>query len=135
MMTWHAGGDSGSGRLFHACAGNSEWAGGGAMRLSPGASLDDGRLELCLIEDLSKAEVLYRFPQLLRGTFPGHPKVRYFPGTELEITSDPPVRLALDGDVVGWTPARFRILPAALPVVTPPTDGSPSFTNRRPPSA
>lgn len=118
-MQVRADGREFTGRMFHVCAGNSEWVGGGAMRLSPGARMDDGRLELCLIEGLSRLEVLGRFPQLLRGTFPGHPKVRYFPGRELEIQSDPPVPLALDGDVVGQTPATFRLLPGALRIVTP----------------
>ncbi len=123
-----------SGPMFHVCAGNSEWAGGGAMRLSPGARPDDGRLELCLIEALGRAEVLRRFPQLVRGTFPGHPKVRYFPGRELEIDSHPPVPLALDGDVVGQTPATFRLLPGALRIVAADLPAACS-SGRRPASA
>lgn len=119
LMRVRADGREFAGRMLHVGAGNSEWVGGGAMRLSPGARMDDGRLELCLIEALSRLEVLWRFPQLVRGTFPGHPKVRYFPGRELEIQSDPPVPLALDGDVVGQTPATFRLLPGALRIVTP----------------
>jgi diacylglycerol kinase (ATP) len=89
------------------------------MRLSPGARVDDGRLEVCLIEALGKLEIVRRFPQLLRGTFPGHPKVRYFPGCELTVESATPLPLALDGDVVGVTPAQLRVLPGALCVVAP----------------
>lgn len=107
------------GRFFHVCAGNTERAGGGAMRLSPGARLDDGWLELCWIEALSRTEVLRHFPRLLRGTFPGHPRVRYQPGRELRVDAPAPVPLALDGDVVGTTPALFRVRPGALRVVAP----------------
>lgn len=119
LMRVRADGREFAGRMLHVGAGNSEWVGGGAMRLSPGARMDDGRIEFCLIEALGRLEVLWRFPQLMRGTFPGHPKVRYFPGRELEIESDPPVSLALDGDVVGQTPATFHILPRALRVLIP----------------
>ncbi len=107
------------GHFFHVCAGNTERAGGGAMRLSPGARFDDGRLELCWIEALGRAEVLWHFPRLLRGTFPGHPRVHYQPGSELRVDAPRPEPLALDGDVVGTTPACFRVLPGALRVVAP----------------
>lgn len=120
-LTVHTDGRRREGRFFHVCAGNSERAGGGVMRLSPGARMDDGRLELCLIEALSHWEVLRNFPRLLRGTFPGHPRVSYRPGRELVIRSEYPVPLALDGDVVGTTPVRFRVRPGALRVLVPPT--------------
>lgn len=107
------------GRFFHVCAGNSERAGGGVMRLSPGARLNDGRLELCLIGALSRLEIVRNFPRLLRGTFPGHPQVSYLPGRELVIESAQPQPLALDGDVAGATPARLRVLPGALRVIAP----------------
>jgi diacylglycerol kinase (ATP) len=118
-LTVRADGREFRGRFFHVCAGNSAQAGGGVMRLSPGARVDDGRLEVCLIEALGKLEIVRRFPQLLRGTFPGHPKVRYFPGCELTVESATPLPLALDGDVVGVTPAQLRVLPGALCVVAP----------------
>jgi diacylglycerol kinase family enzyme len=76
--------------------------------------MDDGRLEFCVIEALNRLEVLRCFPMLLRGTFPRHPAVSYFPGRELIVDAKPPVKLALDGDVVGLTPATFRVLPGAL---------------------
>jgi diacylglycerol kinase (ATP) len=115
------------GPFFHVCAGNSAWAGGGAMHLSPGARMDDGQLALCLIEAPSRWEVAWCFPRLLRGTFPGHPKVRYFPGRRLAVDATPAGELALDGDVLGHTPAVFEVLPAALRVVGLPP-ASPSLT-------
>ena len=118
-MRLQADGRAFAGPMFHVCAGNSEWAGGGAMRLSPGARMDDGRLEICLIGALGRFEALRCFPMLLRGTFPGHPKVRYFGGQELSVATEPSAPLALDGDVVGRTPATFRVLPGALRVMMP----------------
>ena len=116
-MNIDAEGKAWTGRVFHVGAGNAEWAGGGAMRLSPGARMDDGQLELCRIEALGRIEVLRCFPMLLRGTFPRHPKVRYFKGRELAVVSEPAMALALDGDVVGQTPATFRVRAGVLRVV------------------
>jgi len=118
-MTVRTDGGEIAGPLFHVCAGNTEWAGGGAMRLSPGAHLDDGRLDFCLIRALGRFEALRCFPMLVRGTFPSHPKVRYFGGQELSVATEVPMPLALDGDVLGWTPATFRLLPGALRVLVP----------------
>lgn len=118
LRVW-ADGQLREGYFFHVCAGNSERAGGGLMRHSPGARMNDGRLELCLIEALSRWEVTRNFPRLIRGTFPGHPRVSYQPGRELVVESDRPQPLALDGDVVGVTPVRWRVRPGALRVITP----------------
>jgi YegS/Rv2252/BmrU family lipid kinase len=107
------------GALFHVCAGNTEYAGGHMMRLSPGACADDGRLNFCVIEGLSRLAALRHLPKLIRGTHPSHPKVRYFEGTLLEVCSQPRVPLALDGDLIGTTPATFRVRPQALRVLVP----------------
>jgi YegS/Rv2252/BmrU family lipid kinase len=109
-----------AGRWLHICAGNLERAGGGAMRLSPGARCDDGQLDICLIEAMSRLATAWHFPKLLRGTFVGHPRVRYFPGTQLVLETNHPVPLQLDGDLIGTTPARFCLQPARLPVLIPP---------------
>lgn len=108
-----------AGRWLHICAGNSAWAGGGAMQLSPGAQWDDGRLDLCLIEALSRIETAWQFPKLVRGTFTGHPKVRYFRGTRMTLESEQPLPLQLDGELLGTTPATFTVRPQCLQVLAP----------------
>lgn len=108
-----------TGRWLHVCAGNSEWAGGGAMHLSPGARWDDGALDLCLIPAMSRLATAAHFPKLIRGTFVGHPAVRYFRGTRLAITADQPIPLQLDGDLVGTTPATFSLRPGAVSILAP----------------
>jgi diacylglycerol kinase family enzyme len=40
-------------------------------------------------------------------------------GTEVEIRSDPPAAVQLDGDPAGETPFRIRILPRALTLLRP----------------
>lgn len=117
IMAVAGAGETFHGRFFHVSAGNAEAVGGGTMRLSPGARMDDGRLECCLVDALGRLATLRRFPRLLAGTHVGLPEVRYFPGAALEIAADRPVPVAADGEVIGFTPATFRLLPAALTVV------------------
>lgn len=99
------------------CAGNTSHAGGRMMHLSPGARPDDGSLNLSLIRATSRVEVAAQFVRLLRGTHVRHRRADYFPGRDLVITTPRPVDLQLDGDCLGTTPARFRVLPGALQLV------------------
>ena len=72
-----------------------------------------------MIQRLSRIEALGHLPKLIKGTHPSHPKVRYFSGLTLEVQSQPPIPLALDGDVIGTTPATFRVRPGSLRVLVP----------------
>jgi YegS/Rv2252/BmrU family lipid kinase len=100
-----------------ALAGNSPHAGGRMMRIGPGASLTDGQLEFTLIEAVGRLELALQFGRLLRGTHVRHPRVRFFRGTWMELEADPPQPLAIDGEVVGMTPARFEVRPRSLTVL------------------
>jgi YegS/Rv2252/BmrU family lipid kinase len=100
---------------------NTERAGGG-MRLAPGAQPDDGRLNVNLIDALGRWETCRQLRLLASGRHVEHPRVDYFPATELTIEADPPVEIAADGERVGWTPATFRVVPETLRVVAPPAN-------------
>jgi diacylglycerol kinase (ATP) len=87
------------------------------MHLSPGARPDDGQLNLGLIRATSRAEVAAQFFRLLRGTHVHHRQASYFTARDLTVTTPEPTALQLDGDCLGTTPARFRVLPGALRLV------------------
>lgn len=105
-------------RFAFACANNGETFGGG-MRIAPGARLDDGRLNVNLIEAVGWWETLRHLPKLLRGTHISHPKVRYQTALSVSIETETPVEVAADGDLIGSTPARFQVQPRALKVLLP----------------
>lgn len=102
------------------CGGNTSHAGGQTMHLSPGASAHDGRLNLSLIRATTRVQVALQFFRLLRGTHIHHPRASYFPTGHIDIQTTAPADVQLDGDVVGTTPARFRVLPGALHLVVAP---------------
>ncbi|MBI5689347.1 MAG: diacylglycerol kinase family lipid kinase [Verrucomicrobia bacterium] len=111
------------GRTYHddfllICAGNTSHAGGRMMHLSPGARPDDGRMNLSLIRATRRLEVALQFVRLLRGTHIRHRRASYFPGREMTVATAEPADVQLDGDLVGHTPARFQLLPGALPILS-----------------
>ncbi|HNU99723.1 MAG TPA: diacylglycerol kinase family lipid kinase [Verrucomicrobiota bacterium] len=111
------------GRWLHICAGNLEWAGGGIMRLSPGAQCADGLFDVCLIEAMPPPAIAWHFPKLLGGSFVKHPRARYFQGTELVLETEAPEPIHIDGDMAGRTPAHLSIRPRCLHILAPPSAG------------
>lgn len=105
------------GPLHLATAANGPYFGGG-MRVAPNAALDDGLLEVVIIGDLSKAELLRRLPLLYRGTHVGQPSVRSLRGRRLEAIAEPGlVWTEIDGEPLGTLPATYEIVPAAITLV------------------
>ena len=104
--------------LVVALAANAPHAGGGGMRIAPDADLTDGLLEVSLIRALGKAAIARQFIRLTQGTHIRHPRVDYFRSAWMEVESDVPQLVALDGDVVGETPMQVRVLHRAVPVLT-----------------
>lgn len=103
-----------------ALAGNAPFAGGGLMRIGPGASMTDGLMELTLIEAVGRLELALQFVRLLRGTHVRHRKVRFFRGRWLEVSADPEQPLAFDGELLGTSPVRFEVAPRSLTLLTGP---------------
>lgn len=100
--------------------GNAPFAGGGLMRIGPGASMTDGVLELTLIEAVGRWALALQFLRLLRGTHVRHRQVRFFRGHWLEVSADPSQLLALDGELLGISPVRFEVNPRSLTLLTGP---------------
>jgi len=105
------------GRMFLVSAAKAEVIGGGAMRLSPGARIDDGKLVVNIVGNLGRLETLRCFPRLLRGTHTTHPKVNCFAAPSLTVESEPAFELQLDGELIGHTPATFEVKPKALSIL------------------
>lgn len=99
--------------------GNGRWTGGG-MKVLPNAWMNDGVLDVCVVEALSKLAFLRAFPRVFTGSHVRHPKVRTLTGTRVQLEADRRVQVYADGERVGPLPAIFRLLPAALPVVVSP---------------
>jgi len=91
--------------------------GGGGMFAAPDADPTDGLLDVLIIGDLSKSDLLWSLPRLYKGTHLTHPKVTIERAREIEIKSAEPVSLQADGELLGGLPARFYILPAALTII------------------
>ena len=100
-------------------AANSKAYGGG-MRAAPDAMLDDGLLEVVVLESVSKLSFLTKIlPKVFSGRHVHEPSVRVFRAAEVAISADRPFTMYADGDPIGELPVRVRALPGAVTVLTP----------------
>lgn len=97
---------------------NGQYFGGG-MWVAPMAQIDDGLFEVAVIGDVGKLGVIGNVPKLYRGTLASHPKVRYFRGKKVTVTSGDELLLDLDGEQPGRAPVTFEVLPQALACLVP----------------
>lgn len=103
--------------LFVAIA-NGEYYGGG-MRIAPGAAVDDGRFDLCVVGDVSRLTALRQLANLYRGTHVDHPQVDMHRGSSVEIAGDAATLVHLDGEPFGTLPLRVDLHPGRIIVAAP----------------
>lgn len=108
------------GGAFLVAGGIGQYFGGG-MRVCPTADPSDGQLAITAILDISKPAVMGQLPRLYSGAFVSHPAVFQAIGTELHVTatSDQPLWLQADGELLGFTPVTMGVKHGALRVVVP----------------
>lgn len=109
-----------SGRAWLVLVGNAESTAGGSMCLAPAARLDDGELNVSFFPHRSRIKMgLKLMPKIESGEHVNEPEVSYLLGKRIEIDSDPPAVVELDGDLYGMTPALFAVCPGAIHILTP----------------
>jgi diacylglycerol kinase (ATP) len=109
-----------SGHVWIVVVGSVERISGGSMCIAPGARADDGELKISIIPSQSKFKMMTQMlPKVATGAHVDEPGVSYFPAKKIEVESDPPVILDVDGDIFGATPATFAICPHVAQVLSP----------------
>ena len=89
------------------------------IRLAPEARIDDGWLDLRLFQRGPVAQTISQVMAVLRGRHLDRPGITHLRARRLRLECDPPVRVQVDGDAMGLTPAEVTILPGALTVLVP----------------
>jgi len=92
---------------------------GGGMHIAPGARVDDGVLDVVVVHDVSRTQVLRCFPRMIKGTHLSIDGVEHFRGTTVEIDGPADQEIYASGERVGLLPATVDVVPAALRVLVP----------------
>ncbi len=105
-------------RTVQVVVGNGRYY-GTALQVADDARIDDHTLNLYAIEVRHWWQLLALGPALKRGTHGQHDAVHSARAREFEIVTTTPCAIDADGELIGETPARFRVLPDALTVFAP----------------
>jgi YegS/Rv2252/BmrU family lipid kinase len=92
---------------------NGRFAGGGMM-LAPHAELNDGLLDVIVTDGATRLDVVKELPRIQRGAHLKNPKVIEMRAREVSVNSEEPMAIDLDGEMVGFTPARLAIVASAI---------------------
>jgi diacylglycerol kinase (ATP) len=100
------------------CVGNGESLGGG-MKVTPTAKVDDGLLDVLIVQPLSRTAFMRIFPKVFTGDHVKDPRVEVRKVKKIRIEADGVVGYA-DGDRFAPLPIDIEVRPGALKVLAPP---------------
>jgi diacylglycerol kinase (ATP) len=106
------------GRIMFAVFANSKSYGGG-MRIAPAAEMDDGLMDVVVVQEVGLGMLLRTLPKVFSGSHLPHPRIKTFRTAKAEVTSPDPLELYGDGERIGPAPATLTIAPKAARVIVP----------------
>lgn len=91
---------------------------GGGLRITEGAVLDDGLLDVVVIRPMSKRKLVASYPRLFTGTIAEIPEYEHHLVKEVTVAA-PGIVAYADGERIGSLPLTVEVAPAALRVLVP----------------
>ncbi|MDF2615738.1 MAG: dagK [Sedimentibacter sp.] len=92
---------------------------GGFKYLCPDAKINDGLLDLVVFEKTNNADLLQIFTKVFNGQHITHPKVHYYQGKNIKISSDKDLSVDADGDFGGYAPLEISSVHNAIELLVP----------------
>ncbi|MEH6589023.1 MAG: diacylglycerol kinase family protein [Halioglobus sp.] len=100
---------------------------GSGLKIAPNAELDDGKLDVLLVGDVSLRAFFSKLVDLRSGNIIEHPEVSYHQVGRIEVAGiAEQCALEVDGEYIGKTPAVIKILPASITFMMPCPDSDTS---------
>jgi diacylglycerol kinase (ATP) len=97
---------------------NTPYTGGGLL-MAPSARLDDGLLDVVIVERIGKLDLMINFPKAYKGRHFEHPSFSLHRSRSVKVRSEERLAKMFDGDLCGWTPLDADVVPGGLRVVHP----------------
>ena len=91
---------------------------GGGMLVVPEASVTDAKLDLLILNKISRFKLVKIFPRVYKGTHVTDPAVELLTASKVEIAADG-MPIYSDGEYVGQAPFTATVVPGSLLVIAP----------------
>lgn len=92
---------------------------GGAIPIAPGASPTDGKLNLCIVDRVSRLRAFLMLPMVMLGRHRNQPDVHFIHTEQFTVEAKETLEIWADGERIGTTPAKIEVAPGALRVLLP----------------
>ena len=93
---------------------------GGRFKITPEAILDDGLLEICLVEEMGRFKYLSIIPKVFKGTHASIKGINFYRAKEVAIQFSEPVLAQTSGEVIeGQKNYIITLLPKSLKLIVP----------------
>ncbi len=90
---------------------------GGGLRITEGAKMDDGLLDVVIIKPITKPDLIRTYPRLFSGTHTSHPQYEHHLARRVTVAAPGIVGYA-DGERFGPLPITIESVPGALTVLS-----------------
>ncbi|HNW89448.1 MAG TPA: diacylglycerol kinase family lipid kinase [Bacteroidales bacterium] len=91
---------------------------GNGLGIAPDAVIDDGVFSVTAIGDVSLFDYLKKLSVVRKCKKPDLPELKYYTARELSLESlSGKIPFEIDGEFVGFTPIKIRVVPAAIKVI------------------
>jgi diacylglycerol kinase (ATP) len=107
------------GRFLMAVVGNSQLY-GGVIKFTHNALLNDGLLDICVIQGRSMLTAPLRLCSIFSRSHHRDNRIKYYQAQQIQFLSRKPIPVQVDGDYLGTTPMTFEVVPKGLWVLVPP---------------
>jgi diacylglycerol kinase (ATP) len=104
---------------------NARLIGGGKL-IAPQAVIDDGLLDVCLIEGMPALEFVALLRHVSEGSHLDDPRVRYIQATSVTLAFDRRIHVNTDGEVLEASRCEYRVLPGAATFIAAAQDPQPA---------
>jgi diacylglycerol kinase (ATP) len=91
---------------------------GGGLRITQGAEIDDGWLDVVIIKPISKPDLVRTYPKLYSGKHVHHPQYEHHRARSVTVAA-PGIVAYADGERIGSLPLTIDVVPRALRVLAP----------------
>jgi len=96
-------------RTLIVAIGNGRYFGGG-MKITPKAEIDDGLMDVCIVNHVPKLRLMAMFPSIFKGEHLNIKEVEYYKCSEVIVKSlEKSLLLNVDGNIVGATPVSVTL--------------------------
>jgi diacylglycerol kinase (ATP) len=106
-----------SGMVIEVILANGRYFGRGLLA-SPGSMVDDGVMDIHIIEGMGKLKFMMKLGKLKNGSYTDEKEVKNFAARSLEMSTEN-VPLEIDGEFIGYSPLKVELEPKSLKILSP----------------